>query len=226
MIDFVNTIDLLGDETTKAAIIEKTISEFNDDVINKVGDYAFYGCNALTSIDLPKVTSIGGSAFSGCTALTSIDLPKVTSIGGSAFNICNALTSIDLPNVTSIGGSAFRDCAALTDINFPNVTSIDDYAFYGCNALTSIDLPKVTSIGRTAFAHCPNLNVIILRSQSVCTLNNTSAFNGTPFASGGTGGTAYVPQALIEQYQNETNWSKLYAAGTCNFVAIEGSEYE
>jgi hypothetical protein len=48
----------------------------------------------------------------------------------------------------------------------------------------------------------------------------------TPFASGGTGGTVYVPQALITEYQNATNWSTLYAGGTCNFVAIEGSEYE
>jgi hypothetical protein len=55
---------------------------------------------------------------------------------------------------------------------------------------------------------------------------NKKVFDGTPFASGGTGGTVYVPQALITEYQNNTNWSALYAQGTCNFVAIEGSEYE
>ena len=65
-----------------------------------------------------------------------------------------------------------------------------------------------------------------LRSETVCTLSNVNAFNNTPFASGETGGTVYVPQALIEDYKIATNWSTLYEAGTCNFVAIEGSEYE
>jgi hypothetical protein len=57
-------------------------------------------------------------------------------------------------------------------------------------------------------------------------LSNTNTFNSTPFATSGTGGTVYVPQALITEYQNATNWSTLYSGGKCNFVAIEGSEYE
>jgi hypothetical protein len=65
-----------------------------------------------------------------------------------------------------------------------------------------------------------------MRGATVCPLINTNVFNSTPFAAGKAGGTVYVPQALIEQYQTATNWSTLYAAGTCNFVAIEGSEYE
>lgn len=182
MTDFVNTIDLYGDEVVAAKIIGRTIEEYNDDIIASIGGYAFYGCYTLASVDLPKATSIGNNAF--------------------------------------------YDCYKLASVNLPKATRIDDSAFSSCSALASVNLPKVTSIGSGAFAGCSNLNVIILGGQSVCTLKNTSAFNRTPFASGGTGGTAYVPQALIEQYQTETNWSTLYAAGTCNFVAIEGSEYE
>jgi hypothetical protein len=62
--------------------------------------------------------------------------------------------------------------------------------------------------------------------EDVVKLINVSAFVSTPFASGGTGGTVYVPAALVETYKTATNWSTLYAAGTCNFVALEGSEYE
>jgi hypothetical protein len=57
-------------------------------------------------------------------------------------------------------------------------------------------------------------------------LSSISSFNSTPFATNGTGGTVYVPQALIAQYQQATNWSVLHTAGTCSFAAIEGSEYE
>ena len=84
----------------------------------------------------------------------------------------------------------------------------------------------MVKIEGSVFGYCKNLTTLVLKSETVCTLSNINAFNNTPFASGKTGGTVYVPQALIESYQTATNWSTLYAAGTCNFVAIEGSEYE
>ena len=180
MSEFMNTIDLLGDEATAKALIERTITEFNDNICESVGVYAFYECKALTSVDLP--------------------------------------------NATSIGHYAFYNCSALTSVNIPNATSVGNNAFYECKALTSVDLPNATSVGNSAFICCSKLTTIILRSPTVCTLANTNAFNGTPFAS--SGGTVYCPASLITQYQQATNWSTLYSGGKCNFVAIEGSEYE
>ena len=44
------------------------------DGLKTIGDFAFAGCAALTSVLIPKsVTSIGAGAFTGCTALTAID---------------------------------------------------------------------------------------------------------------------------------------------------------
>ena len=44
---------------------------------------------------------------------------------------------------------------------------------------------------------------MIIRSDTVCTLNSTNAFTGTPYI--------YVPSALVNSYKTATNWSS-YAA--------------
>ena len=60
------------------------------DGVTTIGVFAFYGCNALTSVTIPNsVTTIGYGTFSGCNALTSVTIPNsVTTIGGSAFYNC------------------------------------------------------------------------------------------------------------------------------------------
>ncbi len=81
--------------------------------VTSIGDYAFYKCSRLTSINIPEgVTSIEYDTFRACSSLTSINIPNsVTSIGQSAFEDCSGLTSINIPNgVTSIGRSAFSGC--------------------------------------------------------------------------------------------------------------------
>ena len=78
-----------------------------------IADYAFSGCNKLTSITIgDSVTSIGNSAFSNCTSLTNIRIPSsVTSIGSNAFRYCSSLARIIIPkNVQSVGGMVFSDC--------------------------------------------------------------------------------------------------------------------
>ena len=111
-----NTIDILGEETTFKNIVERTITEFEDNEINTVGLGAFAYCNELTSISLPVATSIGEVAFQNCSKLTSISLPVATSIDEAAFKGCTALTSVSLPVVTRIGSSAFENCTALTTL--------------------------------------------------------------------------------------------------------------
>ncbi len=245
---FQNTIDLLGDEVTARKIVDGTIGEYNDNVINSVGYSAFSGCNNLRSVNMPNVTSTGSNAFSLCTSLVSVELPNATSIKGGSFGGCTFLERINLPNATTLNGNTFSNCTSLKSVDLPKVTNASYGEFSGCSALVSVNLPALMSgesglfekctslesidlpvrvIDETMFKSCAKLNVLILRIDTrVCRLSNVNAFDGTPFAVGGTGGTVYVPQALIGQYQTETNWSTLYAAGTCNFVAIEGSEYE
>ena len=103
--------------------------------IRFIGDWAFWDCNGLTSINIPNsVTSIGEWAFEECSHLTDINIPSsVTSIGSQTFMQCLRLKSINIPSsVTSIGKEVFSFCSSLTSINIPN---------------------SVTSIGRAAFAY-------------------------------------------------------------------------
>ena len=149
--------------------------------VTSIGNYTFYGCSSLASIEIPNsVTSIGNYAFEECSSLASIEIPSsVTSIGHYAFYDCSSLTSIEIPNsVISIGEDAFRNCSSLTNVTIgDSVTSIGSYAFYGCSSLTSIEIPNsVTSIGNYAFYNCSSLTNVTI-GDSVASIRNY-AFEG------------------------------------------------
>ena len=76
------------------AYIDRTIRQFEDNVLTTVGSYAFYDCSSLTSINLPNVTTVGSHAFNGCELLTSINLPNVITVGNYAFFDCGSLKEI------------------------------------------------------------------------------------------------------------------------------------
>ena len=124
--------------------------------VKVIGDSAFWGCESLSSINIPNsVTYIGNDAFWECKSLNSINIPNsVTNIGNRAFKGCDSLKRINIPNsVTYIGRCAFSDCNSLTRINIPtSVTNIGEGAFAFCRSLTNIDIPNnVTNIGDKAF---------------------------------------------------------------------------
>ena len=179
-------------ETTDNELIAGCKNTIIPNSVTKVGNFAFKGCESLTSIVIPNsvnaignfafdccygltsvnignsVTSIGDKAFENCSGLTSIVIPNsVTEIGDGAFKSCWGLTRLNIGNsVTYVGDGAFEGCAGLTSIVIPNsVTYIGDKAFSDCNRLTSIDIPNsVTSIGERAFYNCPGLTSIVVES--------------------------------------------------------------
>lgn len=133
------------------------------------------------------------------------------------------ITEFDDDQITVMGYGAFYFCSGLERISLPALTHISGYAFYGCSALSFADLGKTSAIDSSAFTGCIVLKTLVIRNtESICTISSTAVFRGTPFINSGTGAKIYVPEALIESYQADGKWSALY----CDFLPIEGSEYE
>ena len=193
-------------------IIQRTISQYSNNMILNIRNCAFYGCVSLASVSLPQATTIGTNAFANCYSLASINSPQVTSIGAGAFTQCYALISVNLPQVTSIGYYAFFSCYSLTSISLPQTVFIAYSAFEQCKSLPSISLPQISYIGSYAFNSCYNLISLYLLGSSIPTLANISAFKSTPISNyttstGGVYGSIFVPASLYSSYLTAKNWS-------------------
>ena len=129
------------------------VTEANIDTATSIGNFAFYGCNSITSVTIGnQVTSIESSAFQDCSSLENIIVDEGNAVYHSDGNclietesktlIVGCKTSI-IPSdgsVTSIGERAFYNCTSLTSITIPeSVTSIGEWAFSGCSSLTEIN---------------------------------------------------------------------------------------
>ena len=103
-------------------------------------DHAFINCTALQEVTLPDdMKVIGGGAFFGCAALTKVNLSQVTWINLNAFWECTSLETLALNNVTAIGREAFYGCTGLETLKIPKCTQFGNYIVTGCKALTRIE---------------------------------------------------------------------------------------
>lgn len=139
--------------------------------VTTIGDNAFYGCSALTSVMIPgSVTDIGAYAFEDCSSLKYNEYGNAYYLGNESNPYVAlikakdiSITSCDIHKDTKvICVFAFRDCSSLESIIIPDgVTNIGGSAFYGCSSLTSIIIPEnVTSIGTWAFYSCSSLKTV------------------------------------------------------------------
>lgn len=143
------------------------------DTVTKIGNYAFGGCESLTSVawNPANITEVGNNAFSGCEKLSSIELPTNASyvtIKSSCFSGCAKLTAITIPgNVASIENSAFAN-SGLTSLTIPNtVLSLGSSVLYNCDSLTSVSLPVnefITEIPTSFFEACDKLSKVTIPS--------------------------------------------------------------
>ena len=159
--------------------------------VTYISDFAF-ARSALKSIDIPEgVTHIGYGAFYHCDNLTEVNIPKtVTDIEGYAFantpymaaakantqnnfiivgdGILLSFTGnsdrVTIPEgVKKVAPGAFLDNTTLKAVSMPStLTEIGEDAFRGCRNLSSVSLNEgLTTIGDRAFMECPLTSLAI-----------------------------------------------------------------
>lgn len=196
----VKPIDVDENEIARA-VLNKSITSYTDDKLTTIGTNGFGYCSKLTEVNIPNVTSVGTYAFQS-TAVTYLSLPKLAQAGNNAFRNATKLVTIDIPTATQINNGAFYGCTALKTVNCPNVETMVTASMYGCTSLEYIDLPKCTNINSRAFQNCTALKTLVLRSETMCVLGNVDALSTATALE-----SVYVTDALLTQYQQETNWS-------------------
>ena len=144
------------------------------DSITRLDSYAFYDCDALTSVTIPgSVTTIGESAFRNCDVLASVTLREgLKTISSYAFYECPALDEVTIPaSVKTIGTNAF-DAHTVTPVDeyyvdANGVTFTSDrktlVKYPSTNTSTSYEIPDgVTSISDEAFSGCQALTTVTI----------------------------------------------------------------
>ncbi|MDE7108019.1 MAG: leucine-rich repeat domain-containing protein, partial [Clostridiales bacterium] len=126
--------------------------------LQKITNYAFYGCKYLYKMEFAEgtngFTEIGSDAFNATSgnyvALKSVKLPdSVTTIGDRAFRNNNKLTTFTISETSklnSIGLEAFYG-TAITEFYVPAAQSFNlgTGAFSSCTKLTTVHLPNTVS---------------------------------------------------------------------------------
>lgn len=163
--------------------------------------------------------------FANRTGITEIEVRNATALSNYFAYNCTGLTNLTAPNVATVYTSALYG-TRIKYLVLPRFYSNNQNAFGGNTALLAADFGRDINIYSQAFAGDSNLTVVVLRSSTLSLLNNINVFNNTPFASGKSGGTLYVPSSLISSYQNATNWSTILGYENNSIQAIEGSIYE
>lgn len=216
MSDFINTIDVLGDDAVIDSIISGTIEEFVDDAITTVGNYALYSCSELKTLDLPNATHINQYAVQKCPKIENINLPNVTSLGREC--LCYTATTgvvskVVFPSVTSassyVGQFAFNNkILVFPKLKDPGYLPIQAKHLY---------FPAAEQILAYIGARHYTKAIVFSNTEKMSPMVIAGSFDGTPIYNiyGDTSdGYIFVPRKFLSDdditmdYRRATNWSK------------------
>ena len=128
------------------------------DKLQKIGAAVFKNNQRITTVKIgANIVEIGEGAFYGCTALTSVSYDtankKPLTVGAQAFYDCTKLKTASLPaSTTAIGAEVFYN-TAISAFTLPESLTIIGARTFANSSLTSVVIPaSVTTIGNGAFA--------------------------------------------------------------------------
>lgn len=155
-----------------------------------------------------------------------LNIDTATTIQNYSLYNKNNITAIHSKSVTTVGGYAIRSTGLVTAV-FEKLTFFNNYAMGSCTSLKSVDILGTTATGSfkgNTFNASSVLDTLVIRLNGVYLLSGgISVFANTPFASGGSGGTLYVPQAQIASYQSASNWSTILGYANNQIKSIEST---
>lgn len=209
------------------------------DTINGNQDNAnkgpFWGCSSLTSAELTLLPKLFNYSFFNCTALTQVKLDACTEFRTNAFSGCTSLVLLNAPNVKILGTECFRNCIGFsftqtTGFTPPDLTEtveeIGQDCFYCLPQVgtTKVKVPlefkKLAVIHDRAFIGCSPTTegqdyVIFSKSDSIVTFVKHGTVAAQYDANNLFGGIKkiHVPQALLSDYQNDTEWAQMITNG-------------
>jgi hypothetical protein len=194
--------------------------------ITQIGANAFRNCNFAGALNLQQTTtsaiaSIGNSAFRGCSAFTSLVLPSTstyTAIAFECFMGCTGITSLTLPNnIVQISDSAFEDCIRIANVpKLDNVNFIGNSAFKSCIAMAGALVlgTNLNTLGTNAFEDCVLLSSATFLGPPPSTLKSTSLIFGVTAPAS----TPFHVNVFTENGWNGTNIASAIASININNV--------
>lgn len=156
------------------------------------------------------------------TGITKVSLPNATAVPPNFFENCTSLASVYLPNVTEVGVSGLRGCTSLVYLVLPVGGIGKSMNVSNCTELLAIDMLNGIMNSNCCIGNT-KMNILVIRGSTVKTLYAVGALASTPFASGKSGGTLYVPQDLISSYEAATNWSTILGYANNQIKSIEST---
>ena len=144
-------------------------------------------------------------------------IPKYTFIGNNSTTVP--------PYVLTANGSATDQFTLTMKGSFGSIQPNGLRANQGLKTFDySYGGDGTTGIYATVFYDCNVLTTIIIRGTSLMPLHNTNAFTSSnTWKNGGTGGTLYVPNALLASYQSASNWSTILGYTNNQIKSIEST---
>lgn len=184
-------------------VLQKTITEYNDNNLTEIGKSMLSDCLYLTDINTPNLQFVQDYACQGDTALTNLYAPNLIYVGNSSFYNCN-IQNLDAPKLREIHASAFYMNHNLNVTSLPSARYIGTRAFYECSGITNLTLDNIAQIGSYAFQESNLTNLYLNNRNVVCSLVSDTCFNNTPLGNGD--GYVYVPSVIYDRYLGDSTW--------------------
>ena len=195
----------------------------------------------LTSYEIAS-ENVRSYAFSSASSLVNVTFPAVIGTVGDYAFYGSGIETIHIKKISKLGpastasyvfrGSAVKT-AVIEDIS-GSITPFGASCFHLASYLETVDIGKVDKLAYNSFINSTPCNKLILRNPTLIPLGDVRFFQGSVFASGGTGGTIYIPKSLYDHlgdgtsndYKAATNWSTVDGYGTITWAKIEGTAYD